>query len=197
MPQFLRKPFYKPPAHQVIRKHSFVLFGLPLILAVVSGSFALSYLTQTRYDVHENKVKKVSKEEQLKINKGRRKVNLQEEYWKLQEIGKQDWESKRVERPEGAFNVNSEASNDELTRASSGESVGPSSVNEVEAEQIGLNENALLTVVAVVAVIILVTLTVAWCDADAEEGDQKGEGIRTVTDKDDNFIQTNITKFVF
>ncbi|RHZ69553.1 hypothetical protein Glove_283g146 [Diversispora epigaea] len=96
MNPFPRK-FYRKLKYEIIRQHPFTLFGLPMVLSLVVGSFALSRLTQTRYDVHSNKAKKVEKEQILKIDKDKRKFNAQEEYWRLQ--ANDDWEIKRVERP--------------------------------------------------------------------------------------------------
>ncbi|KAG0228171.1 cytochrome c oxidase assembly protein COX16-domain-containing protein [Mortierella sp. GBAus27b] len=82
---------------QAIKKRPFLYFGLPFVATVVGGSFLLSELTATKYDVHENKTKAMTKEEGLKLSKGRRKLNLQEEYWRLQAQDiDDDWEIKRV-----------------------------------------------------------------------------------------------------
>ncbi|KAF9353600.1 Cytochrome oxidase assembly [Mortierella sp. NVP85] len=82
---------------QAIKKRPVLYFGLPFVLTVVVGSFALSELTATKYDVHENRTKTMSKEEGLKLSKNRRKLNLQEEYWRLQAQDiDDDWEIKRV-----------------------------------------------------------------------------------------------------
>ncbi|KAK3816452.1 MAG: cytochrome c oxidase assembly protein COX16-domain-containing protein [Benniella sp.] len=82
---------------QAIKKRPVLYFGLPFVLTVVVGSFALSELTATKYNVHENRTKTMSKEEGLKLSKNRRKLNLQEEYWRLQAQDiDDDWEIKRV-----------------------------------------------------------------------------------------------------
>ncbi|KAG0043012.1 Cytochrome oxidase assembly [Gryganskiella cystojenkinii] len=80
------------------KRHPVLYFGLPFLLTVVVGSFALSELTATKYNVHDNRTKAVSKEEALKMSKNRRKLNLQEEYWRLQaeDEDDDDWEIKRV-----------------------------------------------------------------------------------------------------
>ncbi|CAG8764765.1 1989_t:CDS:2, partial [Dentiscutata erythropus] len=100
-----RRPLNRPPAYYKIKRHPFALFGLPLVISIVAGSFALSHLTQTRYEVHSNKTRKVEKEELLQMNKDRQLPNLQEEYWKLQLDKEQldDWEIKRVERTKEQF----------------------------------------------------------------------------------------------
>ncbi|CAG8550688.1 9002_t:CDS:2 [Funneliformis caledonium] len=102
---FARKRLNQPPIYRTIKRNPFLLFGLPLIISVVGGSFVLSQLTQTRYDLYENKTKKIEREEKLQMNKDRRSVSIQEEYWRLQANQKEldNWEIKRVERPPGAF----------------------------------------------------------------------------------------------
>ncbi|RGB33138.1 cytochrome c oxidase assembly protein COX16-domain-containing protein [Rhizophagus diaphanus] len=105
MHTFARKRLNQPPIYRAIKRHPFIYFGLPLIVPIVCGSFALSYLTQTRYDLYENKNKRVDKEEKLQMNKDRRLINLKNEYEKLQATHEEldDWEIKRVERRDGEF----------------------------------------------------------------------------------------------
>ncbi|GBB99889.1 hypothetical protein RclHR1_03670009 [Rhizophagus clarus] len=105
MRTFVRKRLNQPPIYRAIKRHPFLYFGLPLIVPIVGGSFVLSYLTQTRYDLYDNKNKKVDKEEKLHLNKNRRQVNLQKEYEKLQATNEEldDWKVKRVERLDGEF----------------------------------------------------------------------------------------------
>lgn len=42
------------------KKHPVLLFGLPFLLTVVVGSFALSELTATKYNVHDHRTKSVT-----------------------------------------------------------------------------------------------------------------------------------------
>ncbi|KAG0251284.1 hypothetical protein BG011_007725 [Mortierella polycephala] len=83
---------------QTIKKRPVLYFGMPFLLTVVVGSFALSELTATKYNVHDNRTKAMSKEEGLKLSKNRKRLDLQEEYWRLQaqDIHDDDWEIKRV-----------------------------------------------------------------------------------------------------
>ncbi|ORX51183.1 hypothetical protein DM01DRAFT_1084991 [Hesseltinella vesiculosa] len=87
---------------QRIRQHPFLLFGLPFIVVVVGASFGLSQLTQTKFDHRDMRHKKVEKEEALGIGKDRRKLSIQEEYWRLQAKTEEDWEQVRIERPNGS-----------------------------------------------------------------------------------------------
>lgn len=63
------------------RKHPFAFFGLPFLATMVIASFGLSKLTQTRYDLRDEKVHAVSREEELGMKKGRRKFDVREEYF--------------------------------------------------------------------------------------------------------------------
>lgn len=72
--------------------------------ALVLGSFALSSLTNTRYELRNSQVQSVSKEEGLKMAKDRKKVDLREEYFRLSQDGGdggKEWENKRIDRLPG------------------------------------------------------------------------------------------------
>ncbi|CAE6519369.1 unnamed protein product [Rhizoctonia solani] len=77
-------------------------FGVPFVLLMVGGSFALSTFTQTRYDLHEKRVTQISKEEELHMSKNRRHVDIREEYFRLQAQDDEEWEPVRVPRPPGS-----------------------------------------------------------------------------------------------
>lgn len=57
------------------------MFGLPFLATVVLASWGLARLTQTRYDLRDEKVFAVSREEELGMKKGRRKFDVREEYF--------------------------------------------------------------------------------------------------------------------
>ncbi|KAF9410514.1 Cytochrome oxidase assembly [Entomortierella beljakovae] len=83
---------------RAIKKRPVLYFGLPFVLTIVAGSFVLSELTTAKYDVHDSRTKAMSKEDGLKLSKKRRKLDLQEEYWRLQSQDiDDDWEIKRVD----------------------------------------------------------------------------------------------------
>lgn len=86
-----------------IRKQPFILFGLPFISALVIGSFALSSLTNTRYELRDTQMHTVSKEEGMKMKADRKKVDLREEYFRLSKDGdgSKSWENKRINRLPG------------------------------------------------------------------------------------------------
>jgi cytochrome c oxidase assembly protein subunit 16 len=66
---------------RLLAKHPFALFGLPFIVTMVAGSFFLTPATAIRYEKHDRRTRKMSKEEELGIGKGGRKVDIKEEYY--------------------------------------------------------------------------------------------------------------------
>lgn len=66
-----------------LKRHPFLLFGLPFISTMVAGSFFLTPATALRYERHDRKMKQLTKEEELGIGKDRRKVDINEEYYRL------------------------------------------------------------------------------------------------------------------
>ncbi|KAI9351191.1 cytochrome c oxidase assembly protein COX16-domain-containing protein [Obelidium mucronatum] len=82
------------------QQRQFLFFGFPFLVTMVGSTAMLGSLTQTKYDLHDQKVKTVSKEEELKLDSNRKKLNLQEEYFKLA-ANDRDWDMVRVPRPKG------------------------------------------------------------------------------------------------
>ena len=91
MPAFQSKRF-RPSSYQGtlggfyrrnLNRHPFLLFGLPFIFTMVAGSFVLTPATAIRYERHDRKVKQMTKEEELGIGKDRRRVDINEEYYRL------------------------------------------------------------------------------------------------------------------
>lgn len=68
---------------------------------MVAGSFFLTPATALRYEKHDRKVQQMTKEEELGIGRDRRKVDINEEYYRLAAKDLDDWEQKRVKRLEG------------------------------------------------------------------------------------------------
>lgn len=89
MPTFQSKPFRGASYENSIaakyrlrmKHHPFAMFGLPFIMTIVAGSFFLTPAQALRYETYDKKVQKVTKEEQLGIKKGRRRVDMNEEYY--------------------------------------------------------------------------------------------------------------------
>jgi len=86
---------------RALGKHPFALFGLPFIVTIVAGSFFLTPATAIRYEKHDRRVRRMSKEEELGIGKDRRKVDMKEEYYRLAAKDLDDWEQKRIKRLPG------------------------------------------------------------------------------------------------
>lgn len=100
-----------------LTKHPFALFGLPFIVTMVAGSFFLTPATAIRYEKHDRRVRRMTKEEELGIGKDRRQVDMKEEYYvspltqyarkvltssqRLAAKDLDDWEQKRVKRLPG------------------------------------------------------------------------------------------------
>ncbi|KAJ8454952.1 hypothetical protein ONZ45_g608 [Pleurotus djamor] len=79
----------------------------------------LTPFTQTRYDLHDQRVKHVgftlsssyyhsltegnqlNKAEELRLDKNRKKFDIREEYFRLSAAADDEWESKRIKRPQG------------------------------------------------------------------------------------------------
>ncbi|CEG72322.1 hypothetical protein CU097_011298 [Rhizopus azygosporus] len=103
MVKFENKPYGQTSAFDALatqaRKRPFLYFGLPFLTIMVAGSFGLSQLTQTKFDHRDRKHRKVEKEEALGMDKNRRTLSLQEEYFRLQSKTDDEWEQVRITRP--------------------------------------------------------------------------------------------------
>lgn len=84
-----------------MKRNPFAYFGLPFLVLMGVGSVALSNFTAVRYEKHDAKVQEVGQEENLKIAKNRRKVDVKEEFYRLQHMAEEDWEPVRVPRMKG------------------------------------------------------------------------------------------------
>jgi cytochrome c oxidase assembly protein subunit 16 len=62
-------------------RHPFLLFGLPFLTVIVAGSFVLTPATAIRYERHDRKVRRMSREEELGLKNNSRKVDMREEYY--------------------------------------------------------------------------------------------------------------------
>jgi cytochrome c oxidase assembly protein subunit 16 len=64
-----------------LAKHPFLLFGLPFIATIVAGSFWLTPATALRYEKYDRKIKRLSQDEAMGLDKDRRRIDLNEEYY--------------------------------------------------------------------------------------------------------------------
>ncbi|KIK68108.1 hypothetical protein GYMLUDRAFT_216648 [Collybiopsis luxurians FD-317 M1] len=100
MAPFESKPLNPSKLNRAVQKNP-ALFGVPFILLMVAASYGMSTFTQTRYDLHDHKVKQITKEQELGLDKERKKFDIREEYFKLSAQADEDWEPKRIQRPKG------------------------------------------------------------------------------------------------
>lgn len=74
-----------------LKRRPFLLFGLPFIATMVAGSFFLTPATALRYERHDRKTRRVTREEALGIGKNRRKVDMREEYYVSRSVSLVRW----------------------------------------------------------------------------------------------------------
>ncbi|CAD6502045.1 BgTH12-02288 [Blumeria graminis f. sp. triticale] len=86
---------------RALANHPFLLFGLPFLATMVAGSFFLTPVTAVRYEKHDRKVRRMTREEALGIGKSGRKVDMKEEYYRLAAKDLDDWQQIRVKRLPG------------------------------------------------------------------------------------------------
>nr|GAT56190.1 predicted protein [Mycena chlorophos] len=98
MAVFPSRPLNPSRLNLLVRRNP-LLFGIPFIFLMVGTSYGLSFVTQTKYDLHDQRVKQVTKEQELKLDHDRRKFDIREEYFRLSAQPEEDWDMKRVPRP--------------------------------------------------------------------------------------------------
>ncbi|KAF1932738.1 cytochrome c oxidase assembly protein COX16, mitochondrial [Didymella exigua CBS 183.55] len=86
---------------KALQKHPFALFGLPFLATIVAGSFLLTPATALRYERYDRKNQQISQEQAMGLGQNRRKVNMKDEYYRLQAKDLEDWEQRRVKRLPG------------------------------------------------------------------------------------------------
>jgi cytochrome c oxidase assembly protein subunit 16 len=100
MAPFESRPLNPSRLNKAVQKNP-ALFGVPFLLLMVAASYGMSTFTQTRYDLHDHKIKQMTKEQELGLNKERKKFDIREEYFKLSAQADEEWEQKRIQRPPG------------------------------------------------------------------------------------------------
>ncbi|KAF1921016.1 cytochrome c oxidase assembly protein COX16, mitochondrial [Ampelomyces quisqualis] len=86
---------------KALQKHPFLLFGLPFMASIVAGSFMLTPATALRYERYDRKNQQITREEAMGLTQERKKVNMKDEYYRLQAKDLDDWEQRRVKRLPG------------------------------------------------------------------------------------------------
>lgn len=84
-----------------MNKNPFLWFGLPFCSVIVLGSFWLSEFTAVRYQQKDQKVQEMKEDDLVKMKANQRQFDIKEEYYRLQGLGEQDWEPKRIPRFKG------------------------------------------------------------------------------------------------
>lgn len=64
-----------------VKRRPTLMFGVPFVTTIVVASFGLASITQTRYLQHDQRVKTLSREEALGLQRDRRKLDVREEYY--------------------------------------------------------------------------------------------------------------------
>ena len=81
-------------------RSKFFRFGIPMLTFIVLGSFGLSEFTSINVDRRDKKSRMLTAEEKLKFQKKVEKVDVEEEWGRMQqEMNIDDWENKRGPRP--------------------------------------------------------------------------------------------------
>lgn len=97
MARFDAKPLNPSKLNRAVQRNP-AIFGIPFIILMVAASYGMSTFTQTRYDLHDHKVKQVcyqcyapgrlthgysqlSKAQELGLDKQRKKFDIREEYF--------------------------------------------------------------------------------------------------------------------
>ncbi|KAJ4304961.1 Cytochrome oxidase assembly [Kalmusia sp. IMI 367209] len=86
---------------KALTKHPFLLFGLPFLTTIVAGSFLLTPATALRYERYDRKNQQITHEQAMGLGQDRRKVNMKDEYYRLQAKDLENWEQRRVKRLPG------------------------------------------------------------------------------------------------
>ncbi|OLY83926.1 Cytochrome c oxidase assembly protein COX16, mitochondrial [Smittium mucronatum] len=84
--------------NKLAKKYPFVFVGIPFIFSTVGGSFLLLPMQKTRYELGDTTIK-AEKENVPTQNRVKKRLNMQEEYFRLQQEGEwDDYDIKRVAR---------------------------------------------------------------------------------------------------
>lgn len=64
-----------------LRKHHFLLFGVPFMAALYFGSVYLAEFTAIKFKMHDDRVQMMTEEEALSVGQNKRKVDMRDEYY--------------------------------------------------------------------------------------------------------------------
>ncbi|TPX36119.1 hypothetical protein SmJEL517_g01592 [Synchytrium microbalum] len=82
---------------QAAKRNTFLYVGVPFLGLVALVTYGFSNLTQVRYDLQQKRVTTVSKEEQLGLDRNRKRLTMQQAYWDItRKKNLDDWDLVRV-----------------------------------------------------------------------------------------------------
>ncbi|EGW33656.1 uncharacterized protein SPAPADRAFT_133396 [Spathaspora passalidarum NRRL Y-27907] len=93
---------------KLIKKNSFLYFGLPFMLSIVAGSIYLQKFTAIKWEKYDEKYRQLSEEEMLSMVENKRVFDKKDDFYRLQgllsehqeEVSNHDYEIVRVKRRE-------------------------------------------------------------------------------------------------
>jgi len=83
------------------KNNSLLYFGVPCFGIMYLALHLMTQFNSIRYEQHDKRATEVSQEDALKKHGNKRKVNVQEEFYRLQHLDVDNWEQKRVQRLPG------------------------------------------------------------------------------------------------
>lgn len=86
---------------QRVQKNSFVWVGLPFFAIMLMGTHLLTQFNSARYEQHDRRSSELEEEKMLAMSNRRRKIDIKDEFYRLQQLDIDNWEQKRVKRLPG------------------------------------------------------------------------------------------------
>ncbi|RDD47357.1 Cytochrome c oxidase assembly protein COX16-like protein, mitochondrial [Trichoplax sp. H2] len=80
-----------------LRRNKFMMYGLPMFILVIAGSFGLKEFTELKYNIRDEKIRTLTAEEKLALHQKGKKKTLEENTMK--ELDIEHWVNKRGPRP--------------------------------------------------------------------------------------------------
>lgn len=83
-----------------MKKNSLVYFGIPFFTMMLVGTYFAAQFSSIKFEESDRRVQELPSQKSLEGIK-KRKVDMKEEYYRLQHMDLDSWEQKRVERLPG------------------------------------------------------------------------------------------------
>lgn len=84
-----------------VQKNSFIWMGLPFFAIMLVGTHLLTQFNSVRYEQYDRRASELEETKMLEMSNRRRKIDMKEEYYRLQQLDLDNWEQKRVRRLPG------------------------------------------------------------------------------------------------